>query len=149
MIQIDFSAEEIKQLYYERYHYPHPMIQKRMEALYLKSQKLSHQTICQICHLSKTTLIVYLRKYQEGAIEGLKTLGYKGQVSELNQHSTTIEEQFQKNPPRTSSEASAMIEQLTGIKTSPTKRAKIYEQNRHENSENWICSGKSSKCREN
>ena len=72
-----------------------------MEGLYLKSQKLSHQDICQICRISKTRLIVYLRKYEQGGIERLKKLDYKGQVSELNQHSTTREEQFQKNPPRT------------------------------------------------
>ena len=76
MIQIDFSEEEIKQLNYERYHYPHPLVQKRMEALYLKSQKLSHQLICQICRISKTTLIVYLKIYKEGGREGLKKLGY-------------------------------------------------------------------------
>jgi transposase len=121
MIQIDFSEEEINQLNYDRYHYPHPLVQKRMEALYLKSQKLSHQQICQICRISKTTLIVYLKKYQEGGREALKKLGYQGQSSELNQHNITIEEYFRKNPPRTVAEASAMIEELTGIKRSPTQ----------------------------
>ena len=121
MIQIDFSEEEIDQLNYERYHYPHPLVQKRMEALYLKSQKLSHQKICQICRISKTTLIVYLKKYQEGGKESLKKLVYQGQASELNQHHITIEEYFQENPPRTATEASAMIEKLTGIKRSPTQ----------------------------
>ncbi len=77
MIQIDFSEEEIDQLNYERYHYPRPLVQKRMEALYLKSQKLSHQKICQICQISKTTLIVYLKKYQEGGKESLKKLVYE------------------------------------------------------------------------
>ena len=75
---INFSEEEIKQLNYERYHYPHPLVQKRMEALYLKSQKLSHQQICQICQISKPTFIVYLKKYQEGGKEALKKLGYQG-----------------------------------------------------------------------
>jgi transposase len=121
MIQINFSEEEIKQLNDERYHYPHPLVQKRMEALYLKSQKLSHQQICQICQISKPTFIVYLKKYQEGGKESLKKLGYRGQASELNQHNITIEEYFQKNPPRTATEASAMIEELTGIKRSPTQ----------------------------
>jgi len=61
-----------------------------MEALYLKSQKLSHQQICQISRISKTTLIVYLKKYQEGGREALKKLVYQGQTSELNQHNITI-----------------------------------------------------------
>lgn len=84
MIQINFSEEEIKQLNDERYHYPHPLVQKRMEALYLKSQKLSHQQTCQMYQISKITLIVYLKKYQERRKEGLKKLGYQGQNSELN-----------------------------------------------------------------
>ena len=127
MIQIDFSEEEIDQLNYERYHYPHPLVQKRMEALYLKSQKLSHQKICQICRISKTTLIVYLKKYQEGGKESLKKLVYQGQASELNQHHITIEKYFQENPPRTATEASAMIEKLTGIKRSPTQVREFME----------------------
>ena len=84
MIQINFSEEEIEQLNYERYHYPHPLVQKRMEALYLKSQKLPHQQICQIYRISKTTLIVYLKKYQEGGKEALKKLGYTLNGLELN-----------------------------------------------------------------
>ena len=48
-------------------------------------------------------------------------MAYQGQASQLNQHQKTIEEYFQQNPPRNSAEASAMIEQLTGIKRSPTQ----------------------------
>ena len=87
MIKIDFNEEEINKLNYERYNYPDPKIQKRMEALYLKSQKINHKTICQICRISKTTLSVYLKKYQEGGIEKLKELEYKGQESQLNKYS--------------------------------------------------------------
>jgi len=49
MIQINFTEEEIKKLNYERYNYPHPLVQKKMEVLYLKSQNLAHKQICQIC----------------------------------------------------------------------------------------------------
>jgi hypothetical protein len=34
MIKIKFTTEEIEKLNYERYHYPHPKVQKKMEALY-------------------------------------------------------------------------------------------------------------------
>ncbi len=43
-----------------------------MEALYLKSQKISHQKICQICRITRATLIKYLKQYQNEGIEGLK-----------------------------------------------------------------------------
>ena len=55
MIQIEFSEEDIQQLNYERYHHPHPRVQKKMEVLYLKSRKLSHQEIRRLCQISKTT----------------------------------------------------------------------------------------------
>ena len=42
MIQIKFTTDEIEKLNYERYHYPHPKVQKKMEALFLKSQGLPH-----------------------------------------------------------------------------------------------------------
>ncbi len=121
MIQIDFSSEEIEQLNYERYNYPHPLVQKKMEALYLKSQKISHQKICQICRITRATLIKYLKQYQNQGIEGLKKLGYRGQRSELNQHRLTIEQDFRQSPPRTIAEAVQRIEQITGIKRSPTQ----------------------------
>ena len=121
MIQINFSSEEIEQLNYERYNYPHPLVQKKMEALYLKSQKISHQKICQICRITRATLIKYLKQYQNEGIEGLKKLGYRGQRSELNQHRLTIEQDFRQSPPRTIAEAVQRIEQITGIKRSPTQ----------------------------
>ena len=92
-----------------------------MEVLYLKSQQLSHQQICQLCRISRATLSIYLKRYQSGGIESLKQLAYRGQPSLLNQHQKTIEELFRQNPPRTSAEASVMIEKLTGIKRSPTQ----------------------------
>jgi transposase len=121
MIRIEFSAQEIEQLNYERYHHPHPQVQKRMEVLYLKSQGLAHQEICRLCQISKTTLVKYLRSYQQGGIEELKQLNYKGQPSSLNEHATTVEEYFKAHPPRNVAEAQTKIEELTGIKRSPSQ----------------------------
>ena len=81
MIRIEFSAAEIAQLNYERYHRPHPKVQQRMEVLYLKSQGLAHQEICRLCNISKVTLSHYLKQYQAGGIERLKQLNYRGQPS--------------------------------------------------------------------
>jgi hypothetical protein len=59
MIQIQFSVEEIEKLNFERYNHPHPKVQKKMEALYLKSQALPHNEICRLCHISESTLTIY------------------------------------------------------------------------------------------
>ena len=121
MIRIEFSKEEVDALEKERYHHPLPMIQKRMEAIFLKSQKYKHKDICRICRISKTSLSKYLKTYQNGGIVALKQLNFKGQSSQLNAHKTSLEEHFKEHPPQTIAEAQATIEKLTGIKRSPTQ----------------------------
>jgi transposase len=121
MIQVQFSPEIIDGLDYERYHHPSPQVQKKMEVLYLKSTGMSHKEICRICRISKTTLAAYLKQYQDGGLEGLKVLRYKGQPSTLLEHKPTLEAYFKDHLPRTIAEAQAVIEQLTGIKRSPTQ----------------------------
>jgi transposase len=121
MLKIEFTTEDIKKLHYERYHHPHPKVQKKMEVLYLKSQGITHKEICRLSQITKTTLTKYIRQYQSGGIEGLKNLGYTGQSSTLNQHSDSLKEYFKSHPPSTVAEASTVIEKLTGIKRSPTQ----------------------------
>lgn len=121
MIKIEFTPEQIDTLEYERYHYPDPRVQKKLEVLYLKSQGLEHQEICKICRISKTTLTTYLRQYQEGGLERLKETHYVGQASELQEHESTLKQYFEAHPPQTSAEAQAAIEKLTGLKRSPTQ----------------------------
>jgi DNA-binding CsgD family transcriptional regulator len=61
MIHIKFTESEMKALNYERYHHPHPRVQRKMEALWLKSQKLSHQEIGRLTGISSKTLQRYLK----------------------------------------------------------------------------------------
>ncbi len=92
-----------------------------MEALYLRSQGLSHQQIQQCRVRSRTTLANYLRQYKAGGIEALKQLHYKGQASQLNAHIPSLKAHFEAQAPRTSAEAGSEIERITGIKRSPTQ----------------------------
>src|SRR5215213_5079777 len=121
MIQIDFTEAEIAALEYERYRHPSPHVQKRMEVVYLKSQGVPHQDIARLCRISRQTLVTTLHLYQQGGIDRLKRCHVAGQPSALNQHSSTLEAHFRAHPPRTVAEAQAIIEQLTGIRRSPTQ----------------------------
>lgn len=81
MIRIAFSNKEIQKLRHERFHHPSVKVQQKMEALYLKSMGVRHNEICRLCDISKTTLIAYLKDYQEGGIDLLKEgTKYKGAV---------------------------------------------------------------------
>jgi transposase len=115
MIQLSFSTAEVEQLHYERFHHPHPRVQQKMEALYLKSQGYPHQEIARLIRVTKPTLISYLRDYQTGGIAKLKELNFHRPQSELKHHQQTLEAYFRAHPPKTLAQAAAKIEALTGI----------------------------------
>ncbi len=121
MIRIEFSEDDIKKLQYERYHHPHPKVQIKMEAVYLKSKNVAHKEICRIMGISKNTLIRYLREYKDGGIDRLKELKFYQPQSILIDHKETIEEYFMEHPPSTVNEAVEKIAELTGIVRKPTQ----------------------------
>jgi transposase len=121
MIQIECTPEAVDALEYERYHHPHPKVQKKMEVLYLHSQGLPPAEVRRLCRICETTYTTYLKQYQAGGLEGLKQLGYQGKASELQAHQVALEAYFQEHPPRSTAEAQDTIEQLTGIKRCPTQ----------------------------
>ena len=121
MLRVEFSREEVDQLRHERFHHPHPRVQKRMEALLLKSQGLPHKVICRTLAISGHTLRAYLRLFQSGGLEALKELRFRRPQSELMAYVGDVEESLLEHPPATIAEAAARIEELTGIKRSPTQ----------------------------
>ena len=61
MLQLAFSEADKQALHYERYHHPHPRVQQRMEALWLKSQGVPHHQIAQLWAIAAHPLRSYLR----------------------------------------------------------------------------------------
>lgn len=115
MITLTFSDNDIEVLHYERYHHPHPRVQRKMEALYLKSQGYPHWEIAQLVRVSEVTLVKYFRDYQNGGIEKLKELTFYRPQSELRKYQQSIEANFRKHPPQSLAQAAIQIEQMTGI----------------------------------
>lgn len=128
MIKLTFTTEEQQCLNHGRYYYPCPRVQRKIEALWLKSHNIPHKEICKIAQISSTTLTSYLREYQTGGIEALKTTHFYRPQSELNAHKQTLEAYFKEHPPTSVKQAMATIESLTGIKRSPT-RVRIFMKN--------------------
>ena len=92
MIRIEFTEEAVDKLRYERFHHPHPRVQRKMEALLLKSDGLPHHQITRILGVSENTLRQYLREYEEGGVERLKTLRFHKKVGMIPAK-TDVEEQ--------------------------------------------------------
>ena len=121
MIKIEFTEEAIEKLRYERFHHPHPRVQRKMEALLLKSDGLPRYQITRILGVSENTLRQYLREYEEGGIDRLKEIHFYRPQSELADHRESLESYFEEHPPATVNEAAAKIKELTGIRRGPTQ----------------------------
>lgn len=125
MINIEFTEEEKQALNYERFHHPHPKVQRKMEALWLKSQGQNNQTIARLTAVTNNSVTCYIKEYKAGGIERLKQLQYHRSHGELDKHIQGIEQDFKQRPPATIKEAMGRIEQLTGLKRSEVQIGKF------------------------
>jgi transposase len=121
MLRITFSEADLDALRYWRFQHPDPRIQRRMEALYLRSQGVANADILRLCSISKASFHRYLHAYVTGGIESLKHLQPQRPRRALHRHRATIEAEFRQHPPSTVAEAAARIEALTGIARRPTQ----------------------------
>lgn len=128
-IQLTFTPEVQKELNHERYHHPVPMVQRRMEVLWLKSHGLPHEQIARLAGVSENTIRDYFLLYQEGGLDKLKEVNLYRPTSELDTHITSLEEHFRQHPLATIKEAQHEIEQLTGIKRSETQVREFLKKN--------------------
>lgn len=118
MIRLNFTEEAIKELNYQRYHHPHPRVQKKMEVVLLKAKKLSNKEIAHCVDICQNTVRSYLREYEQGGIEALKQVHFRQPQSDLQEHKTTLETYFKEHPATSLVQAAHTIEQLTGVKRS-------------------------------
>ena len=121
MVQLSFTAKTREVLEQERYAHPHPKVQRKMEAVYLKSLALPHHLIKRICNISEPALLRYLRAFERGGVAGRKQLGYKGRPNGLAPHRASLEEQFRRQPPPTCAHAQQLLEAQTGVRRSLTQ----------------------------
>ena len=121
MIQVSFTDVEVERLSYERFHHPHPRVQRKMEAVLLKAKGLRHKDICDIVDICPNTLRSYLREFIDGGVEALKRFDAGGSVCELDQHTDVICRHLVEHPPHIIAEAVEKIEQLTGVRRSQTQ----------------------------
>lgn len=128
-IRIEFTPKIIDTLNHERYHHPVPLVQRRMEALWLKSHNLPHGLIAELVGMSENTIREYFDLFIEGGIEKLKEVDFYRPESALVEHTTSLEAYFRNHPPATIKEAQSEIETLTGIKRSETQVAEFLKKN--------------------
>lgn len=120
-MQLEFTPDTLAILNDERYSHPVPIVQRRMEALWLKSHHLPHAQIAKLVGICENTLRSYLELYQQGGVENLRIVHFNQPQSELNAHINSLEAYFKAHPPMSIKQAQHAIETLTGIKRSETQ----------------------------
>lgn len=128
-IQLELTQEILQETHYHRYNHPAPLVQRRMEAIWLKGHGLPHAQIAELVGVTENTIRDYFELYQEGGIEKLKELNYYIPGSKLNAHVTSLEAHFRDNPPASIKEAQSEIETITGVKRSETQVAEFLKKN--------------------
>lgn len=122
-IHLEFPSDALSILNDERYSHPVPLVQRRMEALWLKSHDLPHSQIAKLVGVCENTLRDYFELYHNGGVENLRTINFHRPESELCTYITSLEAYFKEHPPATIRKAQNDIETITGIKRSPTQVA--------------------------
>jgi DNA-binding transcriptional ArsR family regulator len=116
MREFTFSEETVAEIRHERYHHPHPRVQRKMEVLWLKSRGLTHAEIAELADVSPRSVQRYLDEFEQGGLVRVRRLGWQGKQCELDPHRASLEDYFIDNPPRSAREAQQAIERLTGIR---------------------------------
>jgi transposase len=116
MRQFTFSDELLAEIRHDRYHHPHPRVQRKMEVLWLKSQGLTHADIAQLADVSPRSVQRYLDEFEQGGLPRLRQLNWSGKACELDPHHASLEAYFLEHPPRSVREAQQAIQRLTGIR---------------------------------
>jgi transposase len=116
MREFTFSPEVLAEIRHDRYHHPHPRVQRKMEVLWLKSRDLTHAAIAALADVSPRSVQRYLDEFEQGGLDRVRRLGWQGQHSPLDEHQASLEDYFLENPPRSTREAQQAIERLTGIR---------------------------------
>ena len=121
MIRLQMCEEELKRLERERFHDPHPRVQRKIEAVYLTGLGFTRPDGARILQVSEGTVRTYLRAYETGGLEALRVFNPHPKTAAWDRHATTLREAFTAHPPHTVQEAVDRIESLTGIRRSPTQ----------------------------
>ena len=127
--QLEFTPEILKELNYQRYHHLVPLVQRRMEALWLKAHQLPHGQIAVLVDVTENTIRDYFELYQAGGVEKLKEIHYYQPESELKEHIVSLEAYFREHPPATIKQAQHEVEIITGIKRSESQVREFLKKN--------------------
>jgi len=121
MRQFEFSRDVLAEIERDRFSHPDPLVQRRMEVLWLKAHGETHARIAELAGLSRATVQRVLDLYEAGGVAAVQMFYWHVPTSALAPHQGPVEAEFRQRPPHTVAEACQRIEQLTGVRRGPTR----------------------------
>jgi len=121
MRRFEFSRDVLAEIERDRFTYPDPLVQRRMEVLWLKAHGETHERIAELAAVSRATVQRLLDSYEAGGVQAVRTFHWKVPVSALAPHRPQLEAEFRERPPHTVAEACTRIDQLTGVRRRPSQ----------------------------
>jgi transposase len=121
MQRITLSADDLAAVAHERYRHPEPLVQRKMEVLWLKHHGLPHHDIARLAGVSRASVTRYLKEFAAGGLTAIRRFPWKGRRGQLDDHRASLEEHFRKQPPRSLREAQRAILECTGIRRGLTQ----------------------------
>jgi len=122
LTKLEIRSEELAKLNYERYHYPCPLVQKRLHSIYIKAiSDLSNEDIGNLTDAHRNSISQWVKAYRQEGIAALLKVNHGTNKSLLESHAINISELFTKEPPRSIGEAIIKIKELTGIERSHSR----------------------------
>ena len=123
------TAGDVAEIAHDRYHHPVPLVQKRMEVVWLYHHGQTQAGCAALAGVSHRSAQRYLDAYRDHGLTGLRRIEWHGPAGELAAHAVTLEDYFLQNPPHTVAEARAAIERLTGLRRGLTQVRRFVKKN--------------------
>ena len=115
MYHCQFSKEDQRQIRYQRYHHPDPIVRKRMTILWHKHNGFPHHQIADLSDAAPNTVTATIRSYTEKGLQGVQERLFHCPASQLDPYRAQLISHFLTHPPRTLKEAAAEIERIAGL----------------------------------
>lgn len=112
---VEFAEADQRVFAEERFSHPHPRVQRRMEVLWLVSQRLGYDQVARLAGVSSATVERYVVIYRDQGLEGLRIFQWANPPSALVEHRESLENSFREQPPHTVAEARQRIQDATGL----------------------------------